>query len=118
MMEYTEAETLLGPGEKGMFIFTRGDDLEMRPDGTGSSGYWKINPRREVDRVVIYLRDPERPDLNELHIAEFAGLVGPRHDGRYLVQLRAAKSVGFTRLPWSKFARTGMGPIRYLTRES
>ena len=115
MKEFTEAEQLLRPNEVGMFLFTRGDDLDIRPDGTGSSGYWRLDARREVDHVVIYLRDAERADMNELYLAEFAGLRGPREDGRYLVQLREIQHVGFSRLDWSKFARGSANPVRYIT---
>ena len=114
--EFTEAEALLDAGETAVCLFTQGDDLDMRPDGTGTSGYWKINRRRSIDRVVVYLRDAERSDANELYVADFAGLVGPREDGRYLIQLEHIEHVGFTRLNWRKFARANVNPVRYVSK--
>ena len=117
MKEFKSARELLARGETVLCLFTRGDDLKMRPDGTGSSGYWKLDPRREVDGVLIYLRDDERRDANELFLADHDGLKGPRRpDGRYLVRLKGIRRAGFTRHDWRRFAQASMSPVRYHRR--
>jgi hypothetical protein len=115
MKEYRRAEDLLQPGEKALFVFTAGDNLEINPDGTGHSGYWKITRDPPVDRIVIYLRDPTRPDENELYSGEIAGIDPKRGDGRRLIHLQKMELVGFTRERWRSFASANVNPLRYVT---
>lgn len=115
MKEFRTAEEMVGAGETALFIFTAGDDLELFPDGTGRSGYWKISATRRLDRVVIYLRDKKRPGVGDLYSGQIAGIDAKRADGRRLIHLQKMGKVGFTRENWRKFANTNVNPLRYVT---
>lgn len=51
MTEFGNAHELLRSGESALVIFTRGIHFETFADGTGSSGYWKVAPQIEADRL-------------------------------------------------------------------
>lgn len=108
-----EARNLLKPDETAIVIFTKGKHFHINPDGTGTTGYWKINPKRKVQRVIIYKRESKTSD-NEVYIAEHAGVGTPNKEGRYTILLRKLKHVGVTRKNWRDFAEGARSPIRYL----
>jgi len=61
------ARKLLRKGETAIAVFTTGTHFYINPDGTGTTGYWKIDSKRKVSRVIIYKREPETGD-NEIYI--------------------------------------------------
>ena len=116
MVRYTSAEQLLRPGEVGLFIFTEGMHLTMKPDGTGSTGIWVIDPRRRFDWVVIYKRNPNDRSKNELFMARCGDFEGPKR-GRYSINLHDIKRMGLTDVNWKEFASASENPIRYISRD-
>jgi hypothetical protein len=116
MVEYSNAEQVLRPGEVGLFIFTEGLHLTLRPDGTGTTGYWRIDPRRRVEWVVIYKRPLGSDVGGELLLARPGDFEGPTSEDRYLINLRQVVATGVTRANWRDFAAAGANPIRYIER--
>ena len=81
------ARHLLEHGVRALLLCTDGRNFEIRPDDTGFSGNWRLNPNREVDTVLIY-HDPGQGRIR-VYEAAFAGLEGPNDDeGRYKVALQ------------------------------
>ena len=52
-----KARNFVKPDERVIVIFTRGANLEINSDNTGSTGKWDLNPNHSIDRVIIYRRD-------------------------------------------------------------
>jgi len=114
-----KAIDFLTPGETAIVLFTDGRNLTIRPDGTGASGNWIINPRRPTDKIIIYRRDTTDTRItNEIFIGQHNGVSGPTpgDDRRYIVAFIDLKSAGITDMNWSEFAETGSAPVRYLKR--
>jgi hypothetical protein len=119
MSTINNASSLLSPGETAIVIFTKGKNLELDLEGTGTgtTGNWITNPRRRVDKVIVYRRDPyETSGESDVFIGEHAGLVGPNENGRYIVKMRGVVCAGTTQRNWYDFADAGTNPIRYLTK--
>src|ERR1043166_3860444 len=110
------AQELLQPGETGLFVFTDGSHFTFNPDGSGSTGFWVIDPTRHVDRVVV-VREQLRGDQRfiELFTARHDGVIGPE-DGRYTVRLLDVQLAGSTDHTWKEFAHAGQNPVRYISR--
>ena len=118
MPAFDTAQELLQPGETGLFVLTDGRHFTINPDGSGSTGFWVINPTRQVDRVIVFrqeLRDGQR--FVELFTARYDGVVGPE-DGRYTVRLLDVQVAGSTARSWQEFADAGQNPVRYVTRHA
>ncbi|MBD2092869.1 HNH endonuclease [Microcoleus sp. FACHB-1515] len=107
-----KARNFIKPGEKVIVIFTRGIDLEINSDNTGSTGNWDLNPNHSIDRVIIYRRDDE-DNTNSLYIATHAGVEATEWEGRYKIYLNHIQYVGVTDENWKEFAECGANPIRY-----
>jgi len=104
-------------GEKALVVFTHGLNLKIRPDGTGTSGNWIIDPRRRADKIIIYRRNTSDIETtNEIFIGQQNGISGPTPDDdrRYIVAFIDLKRVGTTDMNWKEFAETGSAPVRYL----
>ena len=107
-----KARDFIKLGENVIVILTHGSDFFLH-DNTGSTGEWKIDQNRSVDRVIIYLRDDEN-NTNTLYIANHAGVEPADREGRYNIQLTHVQYIGTTPANWNEFAETGTYPIRYL----
>ncbi len=107
-----KARDFIKPGENVIVILTQGSDFFLRDDNTGSTGEWKIDPNRSVDRVIIYLRNDDH--TNTLYIANHTGVKPADREGRYNIQLTHVQYIGITSANWNDFAETGTYPIRYL----
>ncbi len=108
-----KARDLLKKGETAIIFFTRGKHVHINPDGTGTTGYWRLNPKRKVKRVIIYKRESTTSD-NEVYVADHAGFSTPDDEGRYTILLRNMKHVGVTRKNWTEFTDGARSPVRYL----
>ncbi len=114
---FDKAQELLKPGEIGLFFLTDSRYFKHKPDGSGSTGFWRIDPTRHVDLVVVFhkqIRDGQH--FAELFIARHEGVVGPREDGKYTVLLRDVKLAGSTDHSWQEFVGIGQKEFRYVTR--
>jgi hypothetical protein len=117
MRTFNLAEELLKPGETALCLFTDGRLLTIGPDGSGSSGNWKLDPNCIVQRVIIFrwsMRDGERSV--ELFTALLNGMSGPTDEGRYIVHLLDVHLQGTTSQTWEKFVATEKHPVAYVTR--
>jgi hypothetical protein len=116
MPTFDTAQELLQPGETGLFVYTDGRHFTVNADGSGSTGFWVINPTRQVDRVVV-VREEFRGGQRfaELFTARHDGIIGPE-DGRYTVRLLDVQLAGSTDRTWKEFADAGQNPVRYISR--
>lgn len=48
-----KAKDLLQKGESAIVIFTDGVHFHRKPNGTGWTGDWAINPNRDAIKVVV-----------------------------------------------------------------
>ncbi|GAB4188899.1 MAG: hypothetical protein Fur006_29660 [Coleofasciculaceae cyanobacterium] len=111
---FVKARDFIKPGESVIAIFTHGMHFELYDGNTGSTGQWKIDPNRPVDRVIIYHRHDEM-NTNILYIANHAGVEPADREGRYNIQLTHVQYIGTTSTNWVEFAETGPQPIRYFS---
>ena len=118
MPQFASATELLSPGETALVIVTDGKNLTDNHDGTGSTGWWVIDPQRKVDRVIIYRRASADETDNDLFTATHDGVDGPREDGRYLIRLLGLTLAGHSDSNWRDFAATRQNPIRYVSKPS
>jgi hypothetical protein len=113
---FESAEQLLKPGETGLFLFTDGRFFTQNADKRGSSGFWKLDSQRKIDRVVIFrwsIREGER--CVELFSALPDGFDGPTDEGRYAVRLLNIHFEGNTTRTWEDFVGTLQHPVTYVT---
>ena len=89
------ARELLKDGERAVAIFTRGEHFSVDANGGGESGSWVIDPRRQVDKVIIYYRRGSS-GANDIYIANHAGSIPSPMRGRYIIRLTSAHLVGST----------------------
>jgi len=112
---WNTAQELLQPGETCLIVLTDGLHFTKNPDGAGSSGYWNINPKRSVDRIMVYHKGgPNRKFLADLFIAEYDGATANKY-GKFKVKFRDMKLAGTTNSKWQEFAGSGQSPVRYVT---
>ena len=107
---------MLGAGDTAIVIFTRNRHLFLRPDGTGYTGNWVIDPQRKYARVVIYNRDDGANAGGDVIVATHVDTRGTEEPGRYAVYFRDVVLRGKTEKDWKEFADTGQNPIRYAAR--
>lgn len=114
MKTYTHAMQLLVQGDRAVCILTDGTLLEIKPDGTGETGNWKMSGSRKFDRVLIFCwRDGATKA--DLYLARPDGRYHPEKEPeRYVVKLKEITLAGTTSVNWKAFANTGQYPIRYL----
>jgi len=119
---FSSAEELLNDGETGLFLFTDGQFFVENADKTGSSGFWNLNPKRKIDRVVIFRWSSSQ--VGERFVELFAalpnGFVGT--PGRYTVLLGEIHYVGKTVRTWEEFVGTQQNPVtstkpQYIARQ-
>ena len=108
-----KARDLIKLDENVIVIFTHGLHFDLRDDNTGSTGEWKIEPNRSVNRVIIYHRNDET-HTNTLYIANHAGVEPADREGRHNIQLTHVQYIGTTSANWKEFAEADANPIRYL----
>ena len=100
-------------GVKAVAVFTRGSKFEKNKDGIGSTGNWKIDPNRNLEKVIIYHR-PEREPQAEVHVADISQIKPSGEEGRFIIFFENREKVGDTDLNWFEFAESGSNPVRYL----
>jgi hypothetical protein len=108
-----KAHDYLKQGETALVIFTHGPNFRLGADASGESGEWVINPRRSVDRVIIYRRERDA-ERSEIYLASYAGTHPSRYPGRYVVDLAHVQYAGTTECNWYEFAGDGQNPLRYV----
>ena len=112
-----KARELLSPGETAIVIFTDGSNFHQAANGSGSTGYWVLDPARKYDKVIIYVRNATTQS-NDVYVAEKVNVNGPINNGRYELVLQHIHLTGTTDANWREFAELANGaqnPIRYLT---
>lgn len=113
MHEILKVEEVLGKGETAVVIFTRGHGTEIYDgdSGNGYTGYWKMNPDHEFDKVVLYWRDG---DENRVYVADFVDVVD-KVNGRRKLSLSNTKFRATTKSNWWGFTgNKGSNPVKYM----
>jgi hypothetical protein len=95
-----------------LVVFSRWENLELQPDGTGWTGFWRIDPTKEFDKVILYLRD--EAGVNSVYLADRVSTREAAECGRYTIDIVNAKLVATTVSNWREFAEGGSNPVRYL----
>jgi hypothetical protein len=126
MQLFSSAEELLNDGETGLYLFTNGQFFTINPDKTGSSGYWNLDSKQIINRVVICVWSFENGErIVKVFTALPNGFDGPmdegQYEGRYIVRLLDIHHVGNTVRTWEEFIgtqqQTATFPI-YITRKA
>ncbi len=113
---FDTAQELIQPGEVSLFILTDGRNFNIKPDGSGSTGFWRISPTRHRDRVVVYRAKPRNGrHFAELFTARYDGVVGPTEHDKYTVKLLDVKLAGTTYRRWQEFTGIGQTPHKYFS---
>lgn len=112
-----KARDLITQQESAIVIFTDGTHLHMNTDGTGTTGYWVINPERTVDKVIIYHRR-QSSDVNDVYIGNYLDVIASPEEGRYNINLTGLHLVDSTKANWHEFAESGANPIRYFEKSN
>jgi hypothetical protein len=114
------ARDLLEERETLLLIFTDGKNLDLDTgDGYASTGWWRMSPRRNPNRVVIYHKHSPGHDAR-IYIGDFVGKEQRPSDRRYKIIFALPRFIGETSATWPEFANDGKGmqaPLRYLTAE-
>lgn len=108
-----KARELIADGETAVAVYTDGLFLEIKPDGTGSTGNWIVRSDLDVDRVIILRRGASQ--VNQVYVATFNGLTLDEGDPRrWRIHFTNARLVGRTDNNWREFADAGQNPVRYV----
>src|SRR5262245_36485700 len=109
MNSYDKAASVAGRGI-ALALFTRGWNFRVKKKGAGSTGNWKLDPKRarSAKWVVVYVHGK---DGGAVWRAKNAGVSQRR--GRWQVQLQNLRLVGHTDESWRTFAG-GQNPVRYV----
>jgi hypothetical protein len=60
--------------------------MKIREDGTGYTGNWVIDPEKDFQKVVVYLRNEEaRESRNQILIGDRVSIEGPFESNRYRI---------------------------------
>lgn len=121
MRQFPLAIELLAPGESALVLRTDGRGLTDNHNGTGSTGWWRIGPKRSFDTVIIFRQASKDGADNDVFIGKRDRVEGPiKNTGyrgvRYLVHLHDFKHAGQTFSNWRTFADTHQNPTRFITR--
>ena len=116
MPTFDSAQELLRPGETGLAVHTDGRHFTHEPDRSGITGNWVINPKRQIDCVVVVRWERRgRQRFTEMFTArpeEFVRLENGRHE----IKLIDVQLAGSTDRSWLEFAETGRNPVKYVFR--
>ncbi len=104
------ATSLLKRGENAIVLFTYGKYFRKKQDGSGSTGNWVIDEKRNCDKVVIYNRTQQG---NQVYVAKRAGITPSKESGRFVIQLDNIQYFGSTYFNWLQFSGS-RNPVRYL----
>ena len=113
MKQLSSAYELLKSGEKALVVFTKGQHLIDHGNGTGSTGWWKIDKTRKFDRIIVYHRKGEDHTVNAVSTGKPHG-TPRRSNGRSMLDMVDLKVAGSTTSDWPDFADTFQKEIRYL----
>src|SRR5260370_765802 len=100
-----KARELVKAGESAVAIFTRGGRFVLLQDGTGYTGNWKINPRKKIDKVIIYKRDPNGNN-HEVFVGTLVEIVNSEEEGRRQINMADIRPAGTTTHNWNEFTET------------
>jgi hypothetical protein len=115
MGNITKASDLLRVGEVALVLFTRGPLFDLRADGSGSTGNWKLDPDFRSDRVIIYLRKGDAA-TNDVYMGDFESVRHSTERNRLVVTFRNMSRVGATDSNWFQFANGGQSPTQVVEK--
>lgn len=112
-----KARDLVRPRESAVAIFTRGKQFHCRQDGAGYTGNWVINPKKKIDKVIIYKRDPNG-NKHEIFVGTLVEIIDSEQAGRRQLSMANIRLAGTTTLNWNEFTETKHGavnPVKYIS---
>jgi len=114
-MIITAAE-IIPHGLVALVVFSRCKNLELRKNGTGWTGFWKIDREKQFEKVVLYLRNEAYgAEFNTVYLADRISIQSSDKEGRSTVMLANVKNLGRTASNWFQFAEGGPNPVRYVS---
>jgi len=109
------ASELIPRGKLALVVFSRWENLELREDGTGWTGYWKIARETKFDKVILYLRENRSgSSFNTVYIADRLSILASEQEGRSIVELVNVRKLGNTDSNWYEFTSRSSNPVRYV----
>ncbi|MBU4222202.1 MAG: HNH endonuclease [Euryarchaeota archaeon] len=106
---------IINAGETVLVVFTRGNYFTYEQDGNGSTGNWKINKNREIDKIIIYKRMTH--DHNQIYVGIKSDIIDSKEEGRFVIRMKNIKLVGTTNHNWKEFKENdSSSPIMYKTK--
>lgn len=110
-MEIVTAKQLLDDEQSALLIFTRGNHFIIKPDGSGSTGNWRIKSTVYSEKVIVYCR---QANSNVVYTADFADLVNSSEPGRKIILLRNICAAGVTSSNWRQFGGRSQSPVQFI----
>jgi hypothetical protein len=109
----TNASELLQVGQSALVLFTDGNQLVLQPDGTGSTGNWRLDDDFECDKVIIYWRTDT---ANKVHLGDFIATRSSPERNRRVVVFRNMSLLGVTDSNWFQFANGSQLPNQVIEK--
>jgi hypothetical protein len=116
MGNIVKASDLLRAGEVALVLFTRGALIDLKADGSGSTGNWKLDPDFRSDKVIIYLRKGDS-GVNDVYLGDFESVRHSTERNRLVVTFRNMIRVGETESNWFQFANGGQSPTQVVEKD-
>ncbi len=115
MKQCVDVYDVIPRNERAVIVFSRGDKFEFDGKGSGETGNWIIDPERlkRIEKVVVYLRKPNESG-GRVFVGNFTGSVPSDQTGRHVITFSRLEEICRTKSNWSKFAKTGSSPVRYI----
>ncbi len=103
---------IINAGETVLVVFTDGKYFTNEQDGNGSTGNWKIDKNREIDKVIIYKRMTQ--NNNQIYVGIKSDIIDSKEEGRFVIRMKNIKLVGTTNHNWKEFKENdSSNPIMY-----
>src|SRR5262249_358720 len=78
------------------------------------------NPRKRIDKVIIYKRDAVGKN-HEIFVGTLVNIINSAEEGRHQINMADISFVGTTNLNWNEFTETRPGavnPIKYVSHSA
>jgi very-short-patch-repair endonuclease len=113
---YKSAHELVVKGETALCLSTDGRFFTIEEDGSGSSGWWALDPKRPFQRLIVFKR--QAGGCSEIYTALPVKIDGPKcsapYAGRFTVRFREGRLVGKANVTWNTFVQTDQHPFAYV----
>ena len=93
-------------------IFTDGRKFS-NVNGNRSTCCWAVNPHKDIKKILLYLRDTNSNESGgDIYLGDYISSV--KEGKRCKLHFKNLVKVAITNNNWSKFAKTGSNPVKYI----